>query len=117
MSYSRWTSKESWYCFWHVSDAKTANNEILSIWYTKDPATPNYTYEQLKKDREWVWWDIKSRCSPKDRETFDYCVDAFLEDVEAEYKLIDLVATNSGSDPDVLQSAKKPAQGPTGGKP
>lgn len=32
-------------------------------------------------------------------------------------ELNDLAPTDPPSDPDVLQSAKKPAQGPTGGKP
>lgn len=41
----------------------------------------------------------------------------FVQRLKAKIKFTDLAPTDPPSDPDVLQSAKKPAQGPTGGKP
>jgi hypothetical protein len=85
MSYSRWSDSD-WYIFWRASDAKKADDEVLAIWHVGDQKLPNYSYADLKADREYAWPDISSRVTPRDRAGFDHAVDAFLKDVDDEYR-------------------------------
>lgn len=86
MSYSRW-SGSNWYIFWDAasSDEETRDGQGLAIWYVNDKALPSYSYRELKDDREKAWHDISTRLAPDDRETFDYSIERFLEDVDHEY--------------------------------
>lgn len=100
MSYSRWKSKESWYAFWHTdSDGEPKEQQLLALWYTKDPAYPRYTYEELKADREAIWEAIKSRTprTPRERDTFDRVIDAFIEDVDESYDAPDPASEHDAS--------------------
>ena len=45
MSYSRWMNSK-WYSFWHSSNAKHKENEVLSLWLDMEQ-TKDWTYEQL----------------------------------------------------------------------
>lgn len=85
MSYARWHTKHSWYIFWHCASGESRDEQQLAVWYTRDPKSPLYDYEQLKRDREWVWNDIRER-QDKDRmynrAIFDECIDEWLEEVE-----------------------------------
>lgn len=90
MSYSRWHSKDSWYIYWHTEGEnvkQTRDNQLLAVWYTGDSKLPILTSKVLRTDREKVWDDIQSRVGRKlkERDTFDECIDDFLEEVEIEY--------------------------------
>jgi hypothetical protein len=85
MSYSRW-GESDWYIFWRASDAKKAGDETLAIWHVGDEKLPVYRYADLKADRETVWRDISSRVTPRGRAGFDRAVDAFLTNVDEEYR-------------------------------
>ena len=45
MSYSRWMNSK-WYSFWHSSNAKRKEDEVLSLWLDMEQ-TKDWTYEQL----------------------------------------------------------------------
>jgi hypothetical protein len=83
MGRSRW-GESDWYIFWRASDAKKAGGEVLTIWHVGDQKLPNYSYADLKADRENAWRDISSRVTPRDRAGFDHSVDPFLKDVDDE---------------------------------
>jgi hypothetical protein len=85
MSYSRW-GESDWYIFWRASDAKKADDETLATWQEGDGKLPVYRYADLKADRETAWRDSSSRVTPRDRAGFDNAVDAFLQNVDEEYR-------------------------------
>lgn len=83
MSYSRWGASD-WYIYYSSSSGDTLSSQRLAIWHLGDDDLPEYTYSQLKEDRESVWRDVTSHVYEiSDRETFDRCVDSFLLDAES----------------------------------
>lgn len=47
MSYSRWGGSE-FYIFWHVSNARKKDDELLAIWHYNDESLPTFKYSELK---------------------------------------------------------------------
>ena len=47
MAYKRW-GYSNWYIFWHTSDARTKEEELLAIWHVADKNAPVFSYADLK---------------------------------------------------------------------
>ena len=48
MAYARW-SWSDWYIFWHASDAKRKEDEILAVWHVGSEDCPTYNYREVKE--------------------------------------------------------------------
>ena len=48
MAYLRWLGS-NWYVFWHSSDAKSKDEEILAVWYAGSKVFPVVPFKELKK--------------------------------------------------------------------
>ena len=47
MSYSRWICSD-WYVFWHTSEAKRKEDELLALWHVSDERLPVFSYRDLR---------------------------------------------------------------------
>ena len=86
MAYLRW-GYSNWYIFWHVSDAKQKEDELLAIWHVSDEGLPCFTYEELQdvdsiEDlRRLIGLDL----SDEEYQECLECVKAFVADVDENY--------------------------------
>ena len=48
MAYSRWLCSD-WYIFWHASDAKKKEDEILAVWHAGISDLPVYKYTEIRE--------------------------------------------------------------------
>jgi len=88
MAYVRWSPHSNWYIFWHTSDARRKEDELLAIWHVKDERAPLFTYRELEgiktveQLKDLLGLDIPDE---EYEEALKY-IEEWREDVEREYK-------------------------------
>ena len=84
MAYSRWGYSD-WYIFWHTSDAKKKEEEILAVWRADVEELPVYSYavvkDMLAKDD---FSDVLGY-TPADHEFLRYIFQQWIRDVDEAY--------------------------------
>ena len=94
MAYSRWLCSD-WYIFWHTSDAKRKEDEMLAVWYAGIEDLPVYKYieikEMLKKDD---FSKIKGY-TPKDHAFLREIFEEWIQDVDSWYQESDDECTST----------------------
>ena len=85
MSYSRWAENCDWYIFWHTSDAKTKDEELLSVWHCGRDELPNYSYLDIKEYLRSENFTSIPGYEEKDRSFLKDCFEKFVGEVDGDY--------------------------------
>lgn len=85
MSYSRWGGSD-WYIFWHTSDAKRKEDEILAVWHASVETLPVYSYTSIKDMLTKDDFSEVLGYSPEDHNFLKRIFQRWIEDVDKAYR-------------------------------
>ena len=94
MAYSRWLCSD-WYIFWHSSDAKKKEDEILAVWYARMEDFPVYKYTEIKEMLEKDDFSAIKGYTPKDHAFLREIFEAWISDVDKWYQESDDECTST----------------------